>query len=251
MDRLLLTPDQSAAWNMAADEAVLTHVANGVSFPTLRLYSWKPAAISIGYFQSLHDEVDVDACKRNHVDIVRRMTGGGAVFHAQEITYTFIAPLTDQRMPLDIMKSYSVIGAGVILGLKALGIESRFVPLNDIVVGEKKISGNAQTRKSKCIVQHGTILLDVDVETMFSLLRVPSQKIRDKLIQNVKERVTSVRHILGCAVGFDEAKDAMVTGFEEALSTRFTLGSLTDSELVLLEKLAREKYVNKEWNEMR
>ena len=177
---------------MAIDEAVCEAVASGKSLPTIRFYTWLPSAVSIGYFQSLIDEVDVSVAKELSADIVRRRTGGGAVYHDAkgEITYSVIAP--EPIMPDGIRESYQVICGWVIESLKNIGIGAEFKPINDIIANGKKISGNAQTRRNGVLLQHGTLLYDLDVRTMFTLLKVPKEKISDKMIQSVGERVTKV-----------------------------------------------------------
>ncbi|MCA9478543.1 MAG: lipoate--protein ligase family protein, partial [Nanoarchaeota archaeon] len=177
----------SAAMNMALDEVFMEEVKQGKE-PVLRLYQWKPSAVSIGYFQGIKYEVDQQACKENGVDIVRRQTGGGAVFHEQEITYSIIAP--QGTFSTYILKSYEKICGYLVAALKSLGVEAKFSPINDIVVADRKISGNAQTRKNGILLQHGTIICKVDVEKMFSLLKVGKEKRSDKLIQSVKKAVT-------------------------------------------------------------
>lgn len=254
--RLLKTGFLPGAQNMAIDEAVLEHIAKGQSEPTLRFYGWSPPTISIGYFQSLEEEVDLAACKKLGVDTVRRVTGGGAVLHEHEITYSIHIPESAKMVPVGILESYEKICDGVIKGLAVLGIEAKFVPLNDLVVmqngGMKKISGNAQTRKQGILLQHGTILLKVDVDKMFSLLKVPSEKLKGKLIDDVKQRVTSVSLALGREVAFDEAAAALEKGFAQAFSeATFEAGDLSDSEKNLAEKLAKEKYGAEEWNRAR
>ncbi len=150
-------------------------------------------------------------------------------------------------MTRDILESYRVICSGIISGLSDLGIASEFAPLNDIITGGKKISGNAQTRRNHCILQHGTVLMDVDVRKMFSLLKVPSEKIRDKLIKSVEERVTSVQNVLGRRVGFKEMERVMIGGFEKSLGIRLVRQELTKSEVEMARELAEEKYMKSEW----
>lgn len=254
--RVLKTGFNSAAMNMAIDEAVLGEVSRGASPPTLRLYGWNPPAISIGYFQSLEEEVDVAACARLGVDIVRRLTGGGAVLHEDEITYSIHVPEKNALLPQGILESYEKICGGVLKGLSKLGFQAAFVPLNDIVLMQngapKKISGNAQTRKLGVILQHGTILLKVDVDKMFSLLRVPAEKLKGKLIENVKQRVTSLSAAAGREVGFDETLGALRAGFAEEFSgAAFEDGHLADEETRLAETLSQEKYGADAWNKKR
>lgn len=254
--RLLNTDFQPAAMNMAIDEAVLQHIARGDSLPSLRFYGWTPPAISIGYFQSLEEEVDVDACAKLGVNYVRRITGGGAVLHEDEITYSIHIPESAGLVPSGILESYGKICGGILKGLAHFGLKAEFVPLNDIVLavdgGFKKISGNAQTRKQGVILQHGTILLKVDVDKMFALLKVPSEKLKGKLIEDVKQRVTSVSLALGREVKFEEAFDVLQKGFaEEFPNIKFVPGELSQSEKTLAESLKKEKYGSADWNKKR
>lgn len=254
--RLLKTGFSSAAVNMAIDEAVLTYIATGNSQPTLRFYGWKPPAVSIGYFQSLEEEIDTAACKKYEIDYVRRMTGGGAVFHDREITYSIHIPESANAVPNGILESYQKICGGIIRGVEMLGISAKFVPLNDLVVEKdgiaKKISGNAQTRRAGIILQHGTILLSVDVDKMFELLKVPDEKLKGKLIADVKQRVTGLSDILKRDVSFDQALAALEKGFFiEFNDCEFVHGELSESEKSLAEKLKNGKYEADVWNRKR
>lgn len=249
--RLLLTQHNTGAWNMAVDEAVLEAVATGKQYPTLRFYGWNPGAVTIGYFQSLQEEVDTQKCQSEKIDVIRRITGGGAVFHDKEITYSFIVKEEDGLIVKDILASYKQICQGIISGLEMLGITSQFIPINDLVVNNKKISGNAQTRKQKTILQHGTVLLDVDVKKMFSLLKVPDEKIRDKMILAVEERVTSLRHLSGNEIAYSAVENALMKGFASALDIDIVLGILSEEEVKTAEKIQKEKYENTDWNGMR
>jgi lipoate-protein ligase A len=244
--RLLLTGHDTAFMNMAIDEAIMLH--QGRVPPTIRLYGWKPPAVSIGYFQSLEEEVDLEKCREAGVDLIRRITGGGAVFHDNELTYSFITKESDPLVPKEILESYKVICSGIISGLSSLGVRSEFAPLNDIISGGKKISGNAQTRRNHCVLQHGTLLIGVDAKRMFSLLRVPSEKIRRMLIKSAEERVTSIGSLLGRKVSFEETADATAEGFRKSLGIKLVKGELTKSEMKMAKELAEKKYGAKEWN---
>ncbi len=246
--RLLLTGASTAAKNMAIDRAVLVANSEGKVPPTVRFYEWMPPAISIGYFQSLVEEVDLEVCNKHGVDYVRRITGGGAVFHDDELTYSIVIPESHKEIPKDIMESYGRICGAVIRGLGKLGIDSEYKPINDIITNMRKISGNAQTRKHKTVLQHGTVLMDVDVEKMFSLLKVPNEKIRDKLISDVKERVTSIKHILEKDISFETAAQAMKKGFEEEFNIDLVEGTLTGEEIELTKKFEKEYFGARDWN---
>lgn len=249
--RLLRTGVARGAFNMGLDEAVLGSVAEGRQPPTLRFYGWNPPTVSLGYFQGLDDEVDREACRAAGVDVVRRITGGGAVFHDDELTYSVVIP---ERHPLaraDIMESYRFLCSGLVDGLARLGLRAEFAPLNDILVDGRKVSGNAQTRRRGCILQHGTVLLGVDPERMFGLLKVPSEKLKGKLIQDIKDRVRGLDQLLGRLVGFDEAADALAAGFAAALGVELSLAEPTADELAEAERHAEERYANEAWTSKR
>jgi len=235
---------------MAIDESIMLAIKEGRSQPTLRFYRWNPSAVSIGTFQSMQEEVDVDYCRANNIDVIRRITGGGAVYHDYEgeITYSIILPKGHRLAPDDILDSYRLLCSGIIKGLEYLGIQSEFKPINDIISGTKKISGNAQTRRHSCLLQHGTTIFDLDVELMFTVLKVPQEKISDKMISDIKERVTSVRSILGPSVSLQDLREALQYGFSEALDIALVPGSLSNDEREKVEELRSQKYQADDWN---
>ncbi|MHA1484970.1 MAG: lipoate--protein ligase family protein [Candidatus Thorarchaeota archaeon] len=241
---------RNAYENMAVDEAITLAIKEGKAPPTLRLYRWRPSAVSIGTFQGMTDEVDLKYCRLNKIDYIRRITGGGAVYHdfEGEVTYSLIIPKGHRLAPSDILKSYKVICRGIIEALKQLKIKAKFRPINDVVTGGKKISGNAQTRRNSCVLQHGTTLLDLDVEVMFSILKVPKEKISDKMIQDVKKSVTSIREVLGRHVEVDELGKALEVGFSKALKIDLVPGALMAQEWADAQRLMKEKYSTTKWN---
>jgi lipoyltransferase/lipoate-protein ligase len=249
--RLLQSGFNTAYSNMAIDRAVLVANSEGKVPPTVRFYGWSPPAISIGYFQRLTEEIDIRTCEQLGVDYVRRITGGGAVFHEKELTYSIVVPESHPEIPKNILKSYGRICGAVMKGLGQLGIDSEYVPINDIITGGRKISGNAQTRKLKTVLQHGTVLMDVDVDRMFSLLKVPNEKIKDKLIADVKQRVTSIKHLLGKEIHFQDVADAMKRGFEEEFQVKLIEGTLREEEQMLANKFEKECFSAREWNHRR
>jgi len=246
--RLVELEQYDAFTNMAIDEAVSEAVASGASPPTMRFYTWKPSAVSIGYFQSLAEEVDAERCKAEGVDVVRRRTGGGAVYHDElgEITYSIIAP--ESIFPKGIIDSYYSICGCIIDAFDRLDVEAEFKPINDITVNGRKISGNAQTRRGGVLLQHGTILLDVDVKKMFSFLKVGSEKISDKLIASAEERVTSLKREAPDTAR-EQLYSVLKAGFTDGKA--FSIGKWSDAELARAKELAETRYRSKEWNEMR
>jgi lipoate---protein ligase len=244
--RLIEFQKNNGAMQMAIDEAILISRAKNSVPNTLRFYAWNPRAITVGFFQDIDEEVDKAQAEKMKVDIVRRYTGGGAVFHDQEITYSII--VSEKDVSDDIVESYRQICAGVINGLREIGLDAQFSPINDILINNKKISGNAQTRKMGVVLQHGTILMDIDVKKMFSLLKVPDEKIKDKLIKNVEERVTSIYSQLNKKVDLKEMERALSLGFEKTFKIKLLPSDLSRQEIEQAEKLYREKYLSKKWN---
>ncbi len=235
--------------NMAVDEAICRMRAENKSPNTIRFYRWKPSAVSLGYFQLVNQEVNVEACKKLGVDVIRRMTGGGAVYHSYEgeVTYSVIVDQNHPKVPSDIIRSYELICSGIVEAMGKLDITAEFKPINDICVNGKKISGNAQTRRWGVLVQHGTILLDTDIKTMFTVLKVSKEKISDKMIKSAEERVTTIRRELGREVGFDEVTDALRESFAKVFDVKLVQGKLSPEERALAEKLRKEKYSTREW----
>jgi len=235
-----------SSMSMAIDEALLKLNSEGKSLNTVRFWRWLPSTVSIGCFQSAELEVDFDAARRYGVDVVRRITGGGAVFHDHggELTYSVVCG--QECMPDDIIESYELICEGLIGGFRRLGLQADFRPINDVQVGGKKISGSAQTRRWGSVLQHGTVLIDPDVRLMFELLKVSPEKISDKFISSVYERVTTVALELGRKPGFDEVRVAMRDGFTDALGAKLLEEELTTEELELADML-KPKYASEEW----
>lgn len=247
--RLIKLEVHDAYTNMAIDEALCRLRAKDKAVNTLRFYRWNPSAVSVGYFQNTLDEVDLDACKKFGVDVVRRMTGGGAVYHDYngEVTYSLILKEGDLGIPTDIIKSYEIICRGLVLAIRSLGLEAEFKPVNDVQIRNRKVSGSAQTRRWGVMLQHGTLLVDADIRRMFQVLKVSKEKISDKLIKSVEERVTTLNRELNRKVGFTEVSEALGRGFSEALNVDLIEAELTKEELELAKKLREMKYTKKEW----
>lgn len=235
---------RDAATNMAVDESLLMS-----GRPTLRLYTWHPSAVSIGYFQGIREEVNLEACEREGVEVVRRISGGGAVYHDArgEITYSVVVP--EALLPGTVQDSCATICSALVAGLREVGVEAAFSPLNDVVVRGKKISGSAQTRRQGVVLQHGTILVDLDATRMFSLLRVSGTKIADKGLATASQRVSSLREELG-AVDPQAVRGAVQKGFALVFDAEMVPQTLTTEERERLPEL-REKYASYQWNYQR
>ena len=240
--------------NMAIDEAIFRARIEGLAPNTVRFYRWLPSAVSIGRFQKVENEVYIENCRRCGVDIVRRISGGGTVYHDSEgeITYSVVA---DKRSlgTQDVAVIYRKICSGLIEALKILGLKADFSPGSErqcpnIVVKGKKISGSAQAHSGNVVLQHGTLLLDVDLNRMFTLLRVPWAKSVADVICVAQNKLTSLRHELGFKPKIEDVCSALVSGFKTALKIEVSEESLSNYEVNLAEKLRREKYSSDKWN---
>ena len=245
--RLIPHINTNGARQMAIDEAILIARINNLVPNTLRFYTWQPQAVSIGFFQDLQQEINLRKAQDLNIDIVRRYSGGGAVFHEHELTYSLVMKESD--LNLNVLDSYKYLCQGVILGLKDLGISAHFKAINDILVGNKKISGNAQTRKKGVILQHGTILLSVDVDKMFSVLKVSSEKIKDKLVSQARDSVSSVSNELNTSkLDYNYLNKVFANSFSKALKIVLFSGALSDREKEISKELYQNKYLSQDWN---
>lgn len=252
--RLLKLETHNAYTNMAIDEAILTARIHNLVPNTIRFYRWKPSAVSIGKFQNIQNEVNIENCRKYGVDIVRRITGGGTVYHDAEgeITYSIITDKKDLKAK-DITEVYQKVYAGIAEALEILGINADFNEGNakacpNLTVNGKKISGSAQSHKSGIVLQHGTLLLDVDLEKMFTFLRVPWAKTCMEVVNVAKHKITSIHKEIERAVSIKEVEQALIQGFRRALKIEVVNGELTLYECELAEKLCKEKYSKNDWN---
>lgn len=245
--RVIPLETHSGPMNAALDESCMNAMAERKVKPTIRFYKWNPSAVCLGYFQALHAEVDVEACRVKGVEVFRRRTGGGATYldSKGELTYSVIAPANG--FSSNFIESYREVADWIITGLKTLAIDAEFAPINDIVVKGKKISGNAQSRRGGIALIHGTLLYDVDVDTMFSLLKVPDEKLKGKTIQAVKERVTSLKQ--HGVPSYEKAYAALHHGM--VAGKKWHEGKWSAEEWQNAQILAREKYSNEKWTGQR
>ena len=252
--RLLKLETHDAFMNMAIDEAVLRARIKNFVPNTLRLYCWNPSAVSIGRFQNVKNEVQLDNCRKHGVDVVRRITGGGTVYHdsEDEITYSVIANKNDLDAH-DITTVYAKVYSGLAEALKILGLRADFNKGNaktcpNLMVNGKKISGSAQSYKKGVVLQHGTLLIDVDLERMFTFLHVPWAKTCMEVVNVAKHKITSIKKELGKNVSVKQVKEALIEGFQNALNMKLKEETLTSYEVEFARKLCKEKYAADEWN---
>lgn len=248
--RLLDTGALSPACNMAIDRALLALHAHGKSPPTLRLYQWRPPAVSLGYFQKRHD-LDLEACWRLGYEVVRRPTGGRAVLHLEDLTYAVIAG-TAEGMPSAVTAAYQLIAQGLLQAFRLLGIEAQMgreqrdsqptdicflrCTRGAIVYQKKKLVGSAQTWHGSSLLQHGSIILKPQVEAWLALVKGEGQSPAD-LRAKLAARLTSVEEILGKTPKLVEIKEAIRQGMAQALGVEFYSGELSTDEWTLARDL--------------
>lgn len=249
---LIIEPPGAGRRNMAVDRALLTACGEGRIAPTVRLYGWSVPTVSIGYSQNPDADLDLVRCREMGVPIVRRPTGGRALLHHKELTYSIAAPIPHPNFPANLRGAYQVISQALIHFLVELGIGDAaiaepgsrerklraarspccFSSINhcEITVGEKKLIGSAQRRTKKAFLQHGSVWLDCDRAFMNSLFRYPSEEARKANLE-ILERVTStLNEICGKEVGFERTAQAFAAGFKRSFAgvewVRMTAGEL-------------------------
>lgn len=239
---------------MAIDEAILRARIEEKAPNTIRFYRWLPSAVTIGRFQNIYNEVNIENCRTNGVDVVRRISGGGAVYHDSdgEITYSVVVKQKDLRTN-DVAETYSHICNCLIESAHILGVNAEYNKGNvkqcpNIIVKGRKISGSAQAHKRGAILQHGTLLIDVDLPKMFTFLKSPWTDACIDLMSIARKKITSVASELSSCLSIDNVNQALTKGFERTLGIRLVEDSLTNYELNLAQSLEREKFATHEWN---
>ncbi len=234
--RLLDTGTQPAAHNMALERVILAARSRGLIPNTLHFLEFTPSVL-VGYHQSVSLEVDEGYCLRHGIEINRRVSGGGAIYVDQGVLgWELVACKDTPGIPGRLEEMYRLLCEGAVAGLARLGVAARFRPKNDIEVGGRKISGTGGAEAGNALIYHGTVLNDFDVETMIRCLRLPIAKLDDKQVQSFKERVVSLREVLGSLPAMPVIKQAMVEGFASVLGIRLEAGALTEQEKKLLEQ---------------
>ena len=276
--RLIKDGYHTGFMNMAIDEAIMIAHREGLVPPTIRFYQWSPPAVSLGYFQDLKKEIDVDVCKNLGIDIVRRPTGGKAVLHDKELTYSFIIRENHPLVNNSILETYKKISGGMIRGLSYIGVTAELVPLREkfksdsllkrekseihhsdfksicfsvpsqyeVQVEGKKIVGSAQVRKREIVLQHGSLLIELEKDKLFSVFNFPSAQIRERF--KTRFNATSLEEILKRKINFSELSEILPRGFEEEFGVRLVEGKLTEQEEKISKELLENKYSTYEWN---
>ena len=265
--RLIEHPPAQGSWNMAVDEAILESVYSGDSPPTLRLYAWHPACLSLGHAQP-YAEVDTEALAANSWDLVRRPTGGRAILHVDELTYAVIAPETEPRVKGGVLESYLRLSQALIESLRLLGLSPQAeekesankkgkpnpvcfeVPSNyEITVNGKKLIGSAQARRKEGILQHGALPLYGDLTRIISALKFPDKTAKAKAKERLLAHATTVETELGRVITWQQASHAFQQAFSEVLNLNLEPGNLSIKEIQRAQDLQASKYGHSSWTE--
>ena len=267
--RLLNTGAADGATNMAIDEAILRAVVAGLAPPTLRFYAWQPPCLSLGQAQP-SSEVDGAACAARGYHVVRRPTGGRAILHTDELTYSVAGPQDEPRLAGGVLESYRVLAQALLYALHLLGIPAQAeekpgsatapagpanqnpvcfeVPSNyEITVGGKKLIGSAQARRQQGVLQHGSLPLYGDLTRIVQALAFPDAAARDRAAGRLLERATTAERILGRPLVWDRAALAFADAFAERLNIQLQPAELSPQELERATALMWEKYANPAW----
>jgi lipoate-protein ligase A len=242
--RVIDTDLADPAFTAAVDETILETAISGGP-PTLHLYRRSPASVTMGYFLKARENVDLEFCKENGIKVIRRMSGGGAIFtDERQLVYGLAA----RGLPEAPGDCFSVVLTELAHAISKLGCECRFSSANDLVIDNRKVSGSAIVNKGATKLIHGTLLVDFDREIMFRALKVPEERLRTKGLGDPGERVTSLTEATGKTVPMEDVKAAVVEAMAAVVGTRAENGALTDDEVERAKELVRVKYGTDEWN---
>jgi lipoyl(octanoyl) transferase len=266
--RLIKTPPAEGAWNMAVDEAILEAIGRDEVKPTLRLYAWEPACLSLGYAQPFRD-VDPTSLASHGWQVVRRMTGGRAILHTDELTYSAIGPQHEPRLAGSVIESYQRLSQALLEALALLGLPVEAsskegdasshrnaepicfeVPSHyEITAAGKKLVGSAQARKKAGVLQHGTLPLHGDLTRIAQALAFPDEAQRQVAAKRLLTRATTVEQVIERVITWDESASAFSEAFKTALNLNFEVTGLTPSESSRAHELVKEKYAHPSWTE--
>lgn len=249
---------------MAIDEAIGRAVAAGLVPPTLRFYAWEPPCVSLGRHQPLA-EIDLARCAARGYDVVRRPTGGRAILHTDELTYSVVARPDHPIMAGMVMDAYLRLSHGLVAGLRLLGIPAEEAPgtnragpevsaacfevpsAYEIVAGGRKLLGSAQSRRSNYVLQHGSLPLTGDLTRLVDCLAFPDEAQREMLRRTLAARAMTAGEAAGRPIPYAEAVAAMIAGFRDALELELVPGDLTEAERGWAAELVRDKYGHPDW----
>lgn len=240
VDSGIVQPAESAA----LDEAILEAHVRGAVPGTLHFYTRSVPTVSIGYFQKIGDSVDLRECRSRGVSVVRRKSGGSSIYtDSGQLIYGLVIDGCD--VP-EGRSAFSIICEALARAMSSLGVDAHYRPPNDVEVGGRKLSGNAQLLRKGSLLQHGTVIVDTDLETMDAVLKLAPAK--DWKFAKPSDRVTTMKSLLGAAPRMDTVKSSIVREISKTLQAEFAKSDMTDSERADVERLVAERYSRDEWN---
>jgi lipoate-protein ligase A len=242
--RLISLDPVSEPMHHALDEVLLDRVAAGESPPIFRFWERETPAVAIGRFQAFEDEVDADYVAANDIPVVRRITGGGAMFCQPRKVITYSMVLTLDQIPDDVEESYAVLDAFAVDALRELGLEVRHEPLNDIAHDSGKVGGSAQLRAGDGVLHHTTMSYELDLREMLRTLRIGQDKLSDKAVASAEKRVTRIGDHIGASYG--RVQDTLIDAWTARHGGESSV--LTPEESAAAEELASRKFDSDEWN---
>jgi lipoate-protein ligase A len=248
--RLLENSGQcGAAMNLAIEEAIFLEKMTGKIPPTIRFWL-NSRAVVIGYSQSIRAEVNLEVCNKEGIEVVRRLSGGGTIYQDLGNLNYSITIETDHTLVkgLDISQSIRTLCSGVITALKTFGTNPIFESSGNILINNKKVSGNAQARRKKAILHHGTLLINSDLNLLADVINAPNHAGIIQGVASKRSPVTNLSDELSQQVSMEKVKESLQQGFEHDFSMRLLNDNLNQTEKELAEKLYAEKYSKKEWN---
>ncbi len=264
--RLIRTQPRNGAWNMAMDEAILESVQARKSLATLRLFAWSPPCLSLGYAQPYSD-IDPMEIESRGWDVVRRITGGRAILHTDELTYSVIGPANDPRLLGGVLESYQRLSEALLCALINLGLSAKSFlsspnlnsnqpqepvcfenPSNyEIIVQGKKLIGSAQARKKNAVLQHGTLPLCGDISRIIDVLGYPDDTTRDRARKRLLNRATTIESELNKEITWEQSASALIQAFSKTLNINFEESNPTHTEITRTSVLVKEKYAHPNW----
>ncbi len=249
--RLITDDSVTASFGLAADECLAVRVGAGASEPTLRLYTYRSHCALVGRFQNLANEVRRDYCKSRGIAVNRRPTGGGAILMgADQLGVALTLPGAGDDSYSRARELMAQFSSGIVNGLGGLGVAASFRRKNDIEVKGRKIVGLGIYRAPKGgLLFHASLLVDVDIALMLGVLRTPFEKISDKEINTVADRITTVRREIGREIELNEVRRRVAESYAAAFDVALKPGVFADDECRAIHALEREKYSTDEWVE--
>ncbi|MCO7176075.1 biotin/lipoate A/B protein ligase family protein [Sporolactobacillus kofuensis] len=254
------------AYNMALDEYLLECGAKGRKQPVLRFYGWDPPGLSLGYFQKTTGRIDLEGVHAIGAECVRRLTGGLAVLHHQELTYSVIIPEDYPEMPGSVVGAYRVLSKGLLEGFKAMGLHAELAIPDDnfgrshspvcfeeaswyeLVVEGRKAAGSAQTRQKGMILQHGSIPIAIDENELFACFHYAGERQKQRAKRAFSGKAVALKDLLKRDVSIEEVKRAFYSGFEKGLGIQLNPITLSEEEEQEVLYLAKKKYESEQWN---